>query len=324
MAAPSKIGGAMSSFPERRPGRSPRGAFPAFVLFLACLLLCPAAFAQSSEYRQAIERYNKKDYVRTLSLAEHALQQDQNNASWRHLYGLTLAALGRFPEAEENLRQAITLEPQEPTFCYDLGYVLYQEKKYAEAFDPLKRVVELDGNNLKARFLLGRVYVSAYPSLGNPNFIALSLEQFEFIAKKDARYPLVHYHLALLHGYAGQLPEEREELLAELKYYPENVKARDELGEVLLKMGQPQKALDQLLLAEKQAPEMSMLQYDLAKAYRQTHRTSQALEAARKCVELDPQFAEGHYLLGQLYQESSEPELARREMERFHQLQAKP
>lgn len=293
------------------------------VAWLACLLLCPPAFTQSNNYQQALQKYEKKDYASALSLEERVLQQDKNDASWRHLYGLTLAALGRFPEAEDNLRQAIASEPQQPTFCYDLGYVLYQEKKYAEAFDPLKRAVELDGNNLQARFLLGRVYVSAYPVLGNPNFIRLSLEQFEFIAKKDERYPLVHYHLALLHGFEGKLPEEREELLAELKYYPHDVKARVELGEVLLKMGQTQNALDQLLRAEKQAPELSMVHFDLAKVYRRIHQTAQALAAARECVELDPKFAEGYYLLGQLYREANQPERARHEMERFHELQGK-
>jgi tetratricopeptide (TPR) repeat protein len=290
----------------------------------ACLLLCPPAFTQSNDYQQAVQRYEKKDYTSALSLEERALQQDKNDARWRHLYGLTLAALGRFPEGEDNLRRAVASEPQQATFCYDLGYVLYQEKKYAEAFDPLKRAIELDGDNLQARFLLGRVYVSAYPVLGNPDFIRLSLEQFEFIAKKDERYPLVHYHLALLHGFEGKLPEEREELLAQLKYYPHDVEARVELGEVLLKMGQTRNALDQLLRAEKQAPEMSLVHFDLAKVYRRTHQTAQALEAARKCVELDPQFADGHYLLGQLYRETDQPELAQREIERFHQLQGKP
>jgi hypothetical protein len=38
---------------------------------------------------------------------------------------------------------------------------------------------------------------------------------------------------------------------------------------------------------------------------------------------LDPKFAEGHYLLGQLYREANQPERARHEMERFHELQGK-
>ena len=78
-----------------------------------------------------------------------------------------------------------------------------------------------------------------------------------------------------------------------------------------------------MLRAEKQAPEMSMVHFDLAKVYRRTHQTAQALAAARECVELDPKFAEGHYLLGQLYREANQPERARHEMERFHELQGK-
>jgi hypothetical protein len=34
-------------------------------------------------------------------------------------------------------------------------------------------------------------------------------------------------------------------------------------------------------------------------------------------VEIDPNFADAHYLLGQLYLETGQPDLARREMELF-------
>ncbi len=312
--------------PDRRePGRRNRAAvFCPPVCWFACMILCASAFAQSPLYQEALEKYRNRDYLSALSAAERALQQESHNASYHHIYGLTLAALHRFPEAEENLRQAITLEPERAAFHYDLGYVLHQEKKYDQALPPLKRAVELDGDNLMARFLLGRVYVSAYPSLRIATFSRLALEQFAFIAKKKPSFPLVHYHMALIHINEGRPHKALEELDIELKDHPENVQARVERGEILLKMGQTQKALEQLLLAEKEAPGMSLVHCDLARGYRENSQRAQAIEAARNCVELDPQSADGHYLLGQLYREADQLELARQEMELFHRLKGKP
>ncbi len=121
--------------------------------------------AESPHYQEAIEKYRGKDYSAALAAAKRALEEDGNNASYRHIYGLTLAALDQFREAEENLQKAITLEPAEPNFHYDYGYVLYQQKKYDQAVPVLKQAIELDGENLMARFLLGKALVISHDSL---------------------------------------------------------------------------------------------------------------------------------------------------------------
>ena len=65
---------------------------------------------------------------------------------------------------------------------------------------------------------------------------------------------------------------------------------------------------------------MPAIQYGLAKALKAEGQTQRAVEAAKRCVQLDQKFADGHYLLGQLYRESQRPELARQEFELFRQL----
>src|SRR3954471_3400308 len=112
----------------RRPGEGDgRGRAELFHTYLA------SPPAQSTRYQEALERYRSKDYAAALAAARQAIEEDGNNASYRHIYGLTLAALQQFREAEENLRQAIALKPDEANFHYDYGYVLYQQKKYDQA-----------------------------------------------------------------------------------------------------------------------------------------------------------------------------------------------
>lgn len=126
--------------------------------------------------------------------------------------------------------------------------------------------------------------------------------------------------MALVYINSGEPAKAIEELNTELRFDPANAQARLELGETLLKLNQYHRAAAELLVAAKQAPQMPAVQFALAKAYKSEDRTAEALVAARKCVELDPRFADAHYLLGLLYRDSNQPELARQQFELFRQL----
>jgi predicted Zn-dependent protease len=279
-----------------------------------------AAFAAQTAYEQALEKYQSKQYQEALAPAAEAVREDGGKAPSVHLYGLILAALQRLDEAEENLRKAAALAPDQAAFVYDLGYLLHQERKYVEAQPVLKRAVELDPENLTARFMLARTYVFAYHELQIPNFVELTLEQLHYIVKKDPRFPAVHHHLALVYINTGDQAKALEELNTEIKFYPGNTQARLELGETLLRLNQYHKAAEEFLIASKQAPQMPAIQYGLAKAYKADGQNIKALAAARRCVELDPKFADGHYLLGQLYRDTGQAERARQEFELFRRL----
>jgi tetratricopeptide (TPR) repeat protein len=195
----------------------------------------------------------------------------------------------------------------------------FKNKQYAEALPLLKQAVELDPENLMARFMLARTYVFSYHELQIPNFVELTLEQLNFIVQKNPRFPAVHHHLGLVYINSGEPAKALEELNTELRYYPENAQARLELGETLIKLNKYQKAEEELRIAAKQAPRMAAIHYALAKAYKAEGQTPNALAAARRCVELAPQFADGHYLLGQLYRDANQPELAKQHFALFRQ-----
>ncbi len=279
--------------------------------------------AQQSFYQQALDKYQNKRYEEALPVAEKALGQDRNNPAYFDLYGSILAALDQFYLAEENLRKAVALAPDRPAFEYDLGALLHQERKFAEAVPVLKRAIELDPANLTARLMLARCYVFSYHELQIPNFVELTMEQLNYIVKKNPRFPGVHHHIALVYINSGEPAKAVEELNKELRYDPANTQARLELGETLLKLNQYRKAASELLTAAKQAPQVPGIEFALAKAYKADGETARALEAARKCVELDPQFADGHYLTGQLYRDTGHPDLAKEQFELFRRTQTK-
>lgn len=284
------------------------------------LALSSVLFAQGNLYQEALERYKDKQYQDALPIAEDALRQDANNATKVHLYGLILAALDQTYLAEQNLRKAVELQPDRSAFDYDLGYVLHQEKKYDEALPVLKRAVELDPENLPARFLLARTYVLTFHTLKISNFTELALEQLNFIVKRNPGFPAVHHHIALIFINSGEPAKALEELNTELRFFPANIQARLELGETLLKLNQPRRAIEELFIAAKQAPQNHLVEFALAKAYKSDGQTAKAIEAARRCVEIEPQSADGHYLLGQLYRDSHQPDLAQQHFDMFRKL----
>lgn len=305
-------------------GSGTRGRPTSFSLILASLLLLYNAHAHPAQYpsaqslyEEALARYRAKEYSAAVTAAARAVERDAHNAAYHHIYGLSLATVERFREAEEHLNKAIGLKPDTANYHYDLGFVLYQQKKYDQSVPVLKRAVELDGENVMARFLLGRTYVSSHRSLLIGNFSELALEQFAYVAKRNRRFPTVHFHIAQIHSNNGFVDKALQELKTELKYHPSNTQARVALGELLLKSGHTEAALEQMQTAEKNAPNVGLVHYTLAKVYRESDQMEKAIQAARRSIELDPVFADAHYLLGQLFQETGQADLARRELELF-------
>ncbi len=290
------------------------------LLFLTLFPFPQLASGQRNLYKEATESYQRKQYDQALSLAGEALQGDGDNPAYLHLYGVILAALGRLGPAEENFRKAVAFAPEQPLYPYELGALLHNQRKYAEAVPVLARAVALAPENLGARMMLARSYVFSYNVLKLPNFVELTLEQLNYIVKKSPGFPAVHHHLALVYINTGELGKAVEELNAELQLFPENAQARLELGETLLSQNENRKAVEQLEVAVKQAPQMPPIYYALGKAYKAEGSAEKALKAVQRCVELAPQFASCHYLLGQLYRELNQTERATEQFDLFKQL----
>jgi predicted Zn-dependent protease len=291
---------------------------PFIVLSLAAAT--SALAGQQSGCAQAADTYRQKQYSQALTLAGKSLQSDGDNASCLHLYGVILDSLGRLPEAEGYLGKAVAKEPDQPAYVVDLGKVLHDQKKYADAVPVLRHAVELAPDNLTARMMLARSYVFSFNELKIPNFVELTLEQLNYIVAKDPRFPAVHHHLALVYINTNDLEKAEQELRAEARLSPRNPQVRLELGETLLKRNETKSAIQELEIASKEAPGMAPVYFSLGKAYRADGQADHALAAVRRCVELDPGFPTCHYLLGQIYRDLNQPEQAREQFDIFQQL----
>ena len=325
-----------NTFANRRCVNS-RWAGALLWVLVGLLSFVQAGWTQSAHYREARERFDKGEFLLAMLAAQKAVEEDGDKAEHLHLYGAVLLELKQYSEAEEQLRKAVSSEPDRAEFQFSLGELLLARTLEAailketrsgvgqprmrnvdpEGLKALERAVELDPDLLRARLRLGRAYYDL-------NRHDLALEQFEAIARRNPRYPWIHSSLAVVHMNAGAVESAVQALRTEIGNYPDHHSARLELGEALLKSGETAQAVEHLVqLKEKDVSpaDRVSLNHSLSKAYRDLGQLEKALAASRRALELDPDFPDGHYLLAQLYEQTGQAELARQQMDTFRRAQ---
>jgi Flp pilus assembly protein TadD len=118
------------------------------------------------------------------------------------LYALSNIAVvrfqqGNYQEAENHLRRAIQLAPQDAFSHSILGISLYQQGKYDEAVQMLSRAVALDPNDPKTRNYLG---ISA----SQKGWQEAAEQECRKAIELDPNYGDAHFNLAVI--YATQRP----------------------------------------------------------------------------------------------------------------------
>lgn len=87
-----------------------------------------------------------------------AIDLNPNYATAHQWYGLLLASLGRFPEAEAEVHRAQQLEPLSPIINMAVAEVFTWERRYDDAIAEYKKILELDPSFAGAYGNLGEVY----------------------------------------------------------------------------------------------------------------------------------------------------------------------
>ena len=291
--------------------------------------------AQSADYLEAKERYERKEYLLAMLAAQKAVQQDGENADYRHLYGMTLLQLNQYSDAEPELRKALALDPSKADFHYGVaGLILQQRSETEDPTDPmgmgarnttsqpvqegirlLEKALELDPDHLKARMHLGRTY-------HQQNMRSKALRQFQAVVARDPGYAWAHYHLAAIYLDAGKFREALQALRQEVEDHPDAGQARLELADLLLQLGKPRQALSQLTAVSPESQTVSLpdLHFGLAKVYRRLGQLDKAIAAARQSIRLLPDNPVAHRLLARLYRDAGQSEQARQALQSYREL----
>ena len=88
------------------------------------------------------------NYEASDEVFNHLLEQDQNRATVLNNYAYFLAERGdNLKDAEKMSKEALNLEPENATFIDTYGWVMFSQKKYADAVEWLEKAAKLSPGN---------------------------------------------------------------------------------------------------------------------------------------------------------------------------------
>jgi len=90
---------------------------------------------------------------------QRAIELNPSSVTAHQLYGLALAAEGRFEEAIKELKRALELDPLSPSNNSALGTGFLCAQQYDQAIEQERKALDLDANFLPAHLFLGWSYV---------------------------------------------------------------------------------------------------------------------------------------------------------------------
>ena len=202
-----------------------------------------------------------------------------------HFYlGEAHSQAGDWDKAILHTRRAIELSPKSPAYRNQLAMIFVQQKRYKDALPEILRAIELK----PANFL-----------------------EFYY-------YNLAGVYRSLLRMDEALRAYERVLSIAP-KFYPAHVA----VGELYLERHQLEKATQELTLATLLDSKQPRAYYLLGLARAQAGKHSEALEAFRKALDLDPSDHRIHYNLGMSLKLLGQEEEANKEFELFRASQAR-
>lgn len=189
--------------------------------------------------RAHIARALDYDWAEAIRLYERAVRINPGASRPHNSYGVLLSLMGRFEEADRELREALRLDPLSMQVQTNLVLNLYRQKRYEEAVVQSVSASEVD---------------PAYRNVYSPRAAALAeMGQYDQalatmeLLRDRSRGVLADNHLALL-GYIHGKRGEREKAVSVLAELEERSKSRfvprAALADVYLGLGENEKALE--------------------------------------------------------------------------------
>ncbi|MFN3323829.1 MAG: tetratricopeptide repeat protein [Bryobacteraceae bacterium] len=250
-----------------------------------------------------IEMYRQRQFDAAEKELRRVLAQRPDDAQTRLYLARTLIEQQRIPEALAELELALEGEPQ-PETRFQAGRLMRDlaERRFAD----LERVAP---DSAPLRELAG----SRFEMKGQ---FAEALDRYQAAAALEPRRPGLQFLIGNVLWKMRELPASEKHLRAELAGTPHHALANMRLGQVLIARNEEELAIPYLEKAAKAMSDSIEVRRELGKAYRKVGRTDEARREWEAVAAAKPEDDQIHYLLGNLYREVDDRELAKRALER--------
>jgi tetratricopeptide (TPR) repeat protein len=142
-------------------------------------------------------------YDQAFLALDSLIKQNPTTPFLHYTYGVALASLSEYPEAEAQFKEEARLSPGSELPQIRLASLALRLRRSAGALAPAKRAIELAPNSAEAHYLLGRAYLDLKQ-------IADAVSELETANKLEPGSPEIHFNLAKAYAQAKQ-PEKAEQ-----------------------------------------------------------------------------------------------------------------
>ncbi len=248
-----------------------------------------AALNLRSVARMRLGRYNE-----ALEDLRHAISLQPTNAEYQANFGYVLWKLGRADEAVMAERAALKVDPKNTTAHYQLGRFLLRlgdRKDLNEAVSELKRALELDPRQYEVRFEL----IAAFRELPD---LAQAAAQLDVLQDSRPTDPRVFYVTGLLDGDRNDLNSAVRNFNEAIKRDPTLYGAWQDLGLAHIKAGRWSEAVEVFADLAQRQPNSVEAAYFHALSLYNAGSMPEAETEARRALRVDAGAVEAHTLLG--------------------------
>lgn len=225
------------------------------------------------------------------------------------MVGMGFALQDKWPEASQAFQQAVQVQASFAAAQNNLGFALATLGKQADAIKAFHQAIKSQPEDSFAYYNLG----FTYETMGKWDE---ATDAFEQTLKHAPSWDLPAYHL----GYCYLQRSLWREATEAFRRYMNPPTATSSAGEAGQKGSQSEDPIQEGVLTFNVEPEKYIAYANLAYAYQKQEKYTDAIGAYQKSLELQPEFADGHYSLAETYLLSGNRQGALNELEALRKL----
>ena len=211
---------------------------------------------------------------------------------------------GDFKGAREVAEKGVLVSGQLAEYHHDLGNLYAREGEDEKSIHHYQKAIEIDPN-------YGKAYSSLAYAYGNLGKRTLAIEEFKKAIAIHPNYPDLHYSLGLLYFDGEEYDLAITEFRQALQYNPNFHSARNSLAFCLFQTGEYEESLKEYGKVVARGVTSADIFIHIGMIHRNWKNLSESQKFFEKACEIEPDYAEAHYHLGEIALERGDREKAR-------------
>jgi tetratricopeptide (TPR) repeat protein len=271
------------------------------------------------EHQAALTAYRQHQYADAAAHFKGALKSEKPGTSDYDesvlLLGQTLFLQGKDAEAIPWLEKATAGNAPPAEASYMLGNASILTQQPEKAVRAFAKLFGLEANSAGAHLTTARMMLER-------DLDSEAAQQAKLALELDARVPEAHFLLGEIAIAHAEIDDAIAELNQEIAVNPGYAMAHYRLGDAFSRREDWDRAIPALERSVWLNPNYSAPFIVLGKGYLKQKKLADAEGVLRHALRLDPQNLSAHYLLGQTYMQEGKTDDAKKEMDRWKELNA--